>query len=75
MLGANVVLCDFCRADFWSYKPSYFGRGREYQPGKDMVFMRAIFDPKPTKDKYCPECKRRLAFLRFLAEVRDGAER
>jgi len=36
--------------------------------------MKLIQESKPKfkKDKYCPICCRRLAFLRFVAEVRDS---
>jgi hypothetical protein len=36
-----------------------------------MTFVRDVLDPQPTKDKYCPSCERRLAFLWFLAQVRE----
>jgi len=71
VLHSSIVLCDFCQVDFTSYDPEFFGQGRGFRPGKDVVFVRDVLDPQPTKDKYCPKCGRRLAFLRFLAAVRQ----
>ena len=73
IFGVNTVLCSFCQVDFSSYNPTYFGRSRGIRPGGDMVFKRDILHLHPTKDKYCPACGRRLAFLRYLAEVRATA--
>lgn len=69
--GIPLVLCDFCDADFSSYDPTYFNRPLGSTLGlREFVFIRQIADPAPTKDKYCPTCERRLAFLRFLFAVR-----
>ena len=73
VLGARAVLRDFCQADFPSYDPTYFGRPRGKQVGWDMQLIRAIRDPRPTTDKFCPTCERRLAFLRFVAQARAVA--
>jgi hypothetical protein len=69
----SLTLCDFCDADFGSYYPSYFGlpdRGRVI--GEVLQLVRAI-DPSPFPiiDGYCEECQHRLAFLEFLAAVRQ----
>ena len=72
VFGESIVLCNFCQVDFWSYKPSYFNRGREVQPGKDMLYRRTVPGPQVMKDKYCSECGQRLAFLKFLARVRSA---
>jgi hypothetical protein len=71
VLGVNIVLCSVCRLDFWSYDSTHFARGPEFRLGKDMVFVRDVLSPKPGKDKYCAHCRGRLAFLRFLAAVRE----
>ena len=69
--GVPIVLCDFCDADFSSYDPAYFNRASGTTLGlREFVFIRQVADPAPAKDKYCPTCHRRLAFLRFLAAVR-----
>jgi hypothetical protein len=69
LFGSKVVLCDFCQVDFDAYSPEYFHRssGRFFS---QMIVDAELREPVLTKDKYCPQCGRRLAFLRFLAEVR-----
>jgi len=71
--GIGIVLCDFCRVDFSSYNPTYFGRQKGMRPDRELIFVRDEQNPQPSKDKYCPTCGRRLAFLRFLEKVRDSA--
>jgi hypothetical protein len=71
IFATAIILCDFCQVDFGSYAPDYFGRSHRVRYGKGLTFVRDILDPQPTKDKYCPSCGRRLAFLRFLADVRE----
>src|SRR5581483_5611969 len=73
--GAVIVLCDFCQLDFGSYAAGYFGQARRARLGQGLTLVRQISEPRVSKDKYCPNCARRLAFLRFLADVRErGAE-
>jgi hypothetical protein len=80
--GVPLVVCNVCEADFASYDQAYFNRPREARQGLgEFVFVRQLLHPVPAKDKYCPACSRRLAFLRFLAAVRatgspggDGVE-
>ena len=73
-LGEPLVLCDFCQADFTSYDPAYFNRPRGTKLGLgEFQFVRELRDPAPGKDKFCPRCNHRLAFLRFLVGVRSGA--
>ena len=71
-LGAPIVLCDVCQADFSSYDPRYFNRppGMPLGPG-DIRLVREIRDPAPATDGFCRRCQRRLAFLRFLIQVRS----
>src|SRR5215472_3864987 len=71
VFNESIVLCDFCRVDFCSYEPTYFGQSAASRPGRELVLIRDVLFPQPTKDKYCPNCGRRLAFLRFLARVRE----
>lgn len=69
-----IVLCDFCQADFGSYDPEYFNRPRGTKLGlEEFTFVRDVINAAPAKDKFCPTCRRRLAFLRFLAQVRARA--
>jgi hypothetical protein len=70
----SIILCDFCDADFGSYYPSQFGlpdRGRTI--GQDELSLVRAIDPQPypIHDGYCPVCKKRLAYLKFLANVRS----
>lgn len=73
IFGVDIILCDFCQVDFSSYDPTFFGRPRDVRPGADMVFVRDVLNPVKAKDKWCPNCRRRLAFLRFLEKVRATA--
>ena len=70
VLGIDIILCYFCQVDFSSYNPTYFGRARRIHLGGELTFVRDVLNPSPGKDKYCPSCGRRLAFLRFLAAAR-----
>ena len=73
--GISVVLCNFCQVDFSSYDPAYFGREKRMHLGREVVFVRDVANPQLSKDKYCPSCRRRLAFLRFVEKVRaSGTE-
>jgi len=69
--GLELTLCDFCMVDFGSYDPTYFGLPRRSRIGFDkMRFMQAYSGLTLGKDKYCPECRHRLAFLQFVAVAR-----
>lgn len=71
--GIPIILCNFCQADFSSYDPQYFNRPRGTKLGlREFGFIREIRDPVAVKDRVCPTCGRRLAFLRFLARVREA---
>ena len=73
LFGATLVLCDFCQVDFDSYDPSYFGRTGGQRFSRQMHVLRDVTQPAMSKDKYCPNCNRRLAFLRFLAHALETA--
>lgn len=66
-----IILCDFCDVDFQSYMPSYFGLPDGRSLGNALDLVRTI-DPRPypIADGYCETCAKRLAFLKFLADVR-----
>ena len=74
--GVPIVLCNFCLVDFSSYDPAFFSRAARTKLGLgEFVEVRAITNPSQGKDKFCPVCRRRLAFLKFLAKVRaSGSE-
>lgn len=68
----RLTLCDFCAVDFGSYKPGYFGIRADTKlefGGFNMI--RQLENPQVVKDKFCPECEKRLTFLKFVAEVRE----
>ena len=69
--GIPIAVCDFCLVDFSSYDPTFFNRPREAKLGLgEFVEVREITNPSRGKDKFCPVCERRLAFLSFLSRVR-----
>ena len=73
--GVPIVLCNFCQVDFSSYDPEYFNRPRGTKLGlPEFTFVRELRTPESAKDKFCPSCRRRLAFLRFLQEVRAASK-
>ena len=68
----EASFCDFCVLDFGSYDPTYFGLPKGTKIGYEkMQFLKSIEKPSVGKDKYCPSCNRRLAFIRFLLRARD----
>lgn len=69
--GLELNLCNFCMVDFGSYDPIYFGLPRGSRIGFErMVFVQDVRNPTVGKDKYCPECRRRLVFLKFVSKAR-----
>jgi hypothetical protein len=66
----GLVLCDFCEVDFGSYDPTYFGLPRKHRIGFPQ-HLRSVTTIGIDKDKYCPKCHKRLAFLKFLGAVRN----
>jgi hypothetical protein len=62
----------FCQVDFGSYDPTFFGLPKDARIGYGkMQFVRVVEDVHIGKDKYCPECGYRLAFLEFLEKARE----
>jgi hypothetical protein len=74
LFGDNIVLCNFCKADFDSYSPSYFHRSGRLRFSQQMSTVSEITQPTISRDKYCPTCHRRLAFLRWLAHALETAD-
>src|SRR5258708_39631266 len=61
----SLVLCDFCQADFSSYDPAYFGLPPKTSIGLGHISLLGdVSPPEHTFDKICPQCQRRLAFLK-----------
>ena len=74
--GLRLTLCNFCDVDFGSYKSEYLG----FKNGKGIGFenftlVRQIDNPDIVKDKFCPECSKRLTFLKFVADIRELNEK
>jgi hypothetical protein len=70
----RLILCNFCYVDFGSYKPSYFGFPDNKKIGlQDFNFIKEITVKSLRVDKYCPECDKRLAFLKFVAVCRESS--
>ena len=68
----RLVLCDFCEVDFGSYYAEHFGLPGARLVGEVLSFQRDVdLNVASQKDKYCVQCNRRLAFLNFLAAVRQ----
>jgi hypothetical protein len=66
VFNVPIVLCDFCQVDLSSYDPEYFNRPRGTKLGLDeLTFVREVRNAAPAKDKFCPTCRRRLAFFDF----------
>ncbi len=70
----TVTLCEFCALDIGSYRPEYFGlpKGKRLQ-FTDLRLVKPVPNPRIGKDKYCPQCKSRLAFITFVLSVRDAS--
>lgn len=72
IFDVDIVLCDFCDADFDSYEPRYFGLSdahpQDYPFSENRTRIKKI---ETQKDDYCENCQHRLAFLRFLKTVRE----
>lgn len=63
--GREIVLCDFCDADFGSYYPNYWGLPKGPLPGYPLRLLRKLENAGIGQDLYCPSCDHRLAFLLF----------
>jgi hypothetical protein len=73
VLGAPIVLCDFCKADWTSYDPTYFGQPAGKRLAIPHTVLRHLDQSRPERDKVCPVCERRLAFLSYVVHVRRPA--
>lgn len=66
----TLVLCDFCQVDFGSFHPDFFGLPPNARIGYEkMQFVRSVDNIVIGKDKFCPECGCRLAFLKFVEQA------
>jgi hypothetical protein len=69
--GQEIVLCDFCDADFGSYFPDFWGLPAGPLPDYPLELVRPVDRPEISKDQYCAACKHRLAFLLFRRRAID----
>lgn len=69
--GQNIVLCDFCDADFGSYFPDYFGLPEGPPQEYPLELIEMLDSPTIGIDLYCSSCRHRLAFLKFLKAARS----
>jgi hypothetical protein len=69
----SLVLCDFCKFDFTSYDPTFFGLPRGTRIGLRELEWQFIRDVPLTitKDKCCTACGYRLPFLKFVLQARE----
>ena len=67
----NLILCDFCDADFGSYLPEYFALPNTGYviPSESLQFVKDIVEPREEIDLYCSECNHRLIFIKFRESV------
>ncbi|WP_298868265.1 hypothetical protein, partial [uncultured Gimesia sp.] len=68
----EISLCDLCAMELGLYDPQYFGlsSNQELKYG-NMEFIKVVREPRVGKDKYCPSCKKRLSFIKFVLKVRN----
>lgn len=62
----ELVLCDFCDADFDSYSNDYWGLPANAPTHNfPLQWLRKVERPRIEEDFYCQSCKHRLAFILF----------
>lgn len=69
--GQELVLCDFCDADFDSYYPDHLGLPEETANNNPLEHIYKLKSPRLNEDGYCKKCDARLAFLVFLKNIRE----
>jgi len=72
--GVAAVLCNFCDVDFGSYDPTVFGLPNGTKIGSERMHLIRVVKPEIGKDKYCPTCQHRLAFLTFKETAKEKNE-
>ena len=69
--GATIVLCQMCELEEFRV-PGGLGRrvgqGKTNRPIDAMQYVRRVEMPTVCRDKYCSECRLRLAFLKLISE-------
>ncbi len=70
--GLELQLCNFFAVDFGSYCPEAFGfNDRTQIDYSDLEVVKLIEKPLLEKDKFCPQCKRWLKWLSFIAKIEE----
>lgn len=70
--GLKLQLCNFCDIDFGSYKSGYLGFKDNRRIGyENFDFVSEVEPAALEKDKFCPECNKRLKFLIFLRNLKE----
>lgn len=68
--GTEMELCEICFLDMESIDGEHWGLGRRHRiRTRDLALVRQDFSPRVTRDKYCPNCDARLAYLKALREM------
>lgn len=71
--GTEMVLCEICFLDIGSVVGEHWGRNQGSRlTTNDLVLVRQVIWSHMTRDRYCPVCDTRLAYLKALREIRDG---
>lgn len=72
--GLRLTLCNNCVVNTANYPADHFGFNEDKKIGpNDLQVVHEIGQPRRQKDKFCPECHRRLSYLRFLQTIRSLA--
>ncbi|MCA9175737.1 MAG: hypothetical protein KDB14_14730 [Planctomycetales bacterium] len=70
--GTEMELCEVCFLDVGSIHGEHWGLAPPLRiTTDDLVLVRQDFRPAATRDKYCPNCCARLAYLKSLREILD----
>ncbi len=68
----EVMLCNICTLDFTSVASEFFRFKKEKTINpSDFQFLKIIKNPAIGKDKFCPSCNMRLAYLLFIEKTRE----
>jgi hypothetical protein len=70
--GAVIILCDACKLEEFMVPggcAERLGLRNIRLAINDLQFVRTMQSPKIGKDKFCPSCNLRLAFLKLLPDA------
>jgi hypothetical protein len=71
--GTEMELCEICFLDMGSIGGEHWGLDRGNRiTTNDLALVRQEFSPRAIRDKYCPNCDARLAYLKALREILDA---